>query len=321
MVDVGWRWIFFAAAAVSIIGLILIKGTPESKAERKQQYKRDYAGILTFMMAMIALQLFIAKGSQLGFTSVAGIVLMATILLFTILFFHIEKGKQGAFIDFKLFHNQIFTGATISNFLLNGTAGILIVSLMLLQVGGNLSAQEAGMLTLGYAIAIILFIRTGEKLLQQFGARKPMIWGSLIVGLAILLLMFTNVMTGTYKILAMIAYTLFGLGLAFYATPSTDAALSNLPADQAGAGSGIYKMASSLGAALGVAISAGIFAAFNTGGHVLWMEGVLTFEGRQDNVVVRQAAIIALGANLLMILLAILFIMMTIPKSAGKTDA
>lgn len=42
-------------------------------------------------------------------------------------------------------------------------------------------------------------------MLQRFGARKPMIWGSLIVGLAIILLMFTNVMTETYKIFAIIA--------------------------------------------------------------------------------------------------------------------
>jgi DHA2 family multidrug resistance protein-like MFS transporter len=270
------------------------------------------------MLAMIALQILVSKGAQLGFTSVAGIVLIAAIFLFSIMFFYIEKGKKGAFIDLKLFNNMIFTGATISNFLLNGTAGMLIVSLILLQVGGNLSAQEAGILTLGYAIAIVLFIRVGEKLLQRFGARKPMLWGSLIVGLAIILLMFTNVMTGTYKILAIIAYTLFGLGLAFYATPSTDAALSNLPEDQTGAGSGIYKMASSLGAALGVATSAGVFAAFNVGKHVQWLEGVLTFVGREDNVVVREAATIALSVNLLMIIMAVLSIVITIPKSSGK---
>src|SRR2546430_10106556 len=43
----------------------------------------------------------------------------------------------------------------------------------------------------------------------------------------------------------------------------SDAALSNVPADKAGAASGIYKMASSLGAALGVAISAAIFTALS----------------------------------------------------------
>lgn len=320
MISVGWRYIFFAAAALSVIGLLMIKGTPESKAEGKENSKNDYAGIFVFMLAMVALQLLISKGAQLGYTSVAGIIIIAATLLFSVLFYYIEKGKKGAFIDFRLFNNMTFTGATISNFLLNGTAGMLIVSLMLLQVGGNLSAKEAGMLTLGYAIAIVLFIRTGEKLLQRFGARKPMIWGSLIVGVSILLLMFTNVMTDTYKILAIVAYSLFGIGLAFYATPSTDAALSNLPEDQAGAGSGIYKMASSLGAGLGVAISAGVFAALNAGEGVHWLDGVLTFVGRQDNVVTRQAATIGLGVNLLMIVMAIISIMITIPKSSGKSN-
>ena len=77
-----------------------------------------------------------------------------------------------------------------------------------------MSAQEAGLLTLGYAIAIVAFIRVGEKLLQRFGPRKPMIWGSLIVGSVDLLLMPTYVMLGTYKILAIVAFTLFGIGLA-----------------------------------------------------------------------------------------------------------
>jgi DHA2 family multidrug resistance protein-like MFS transporter len=224
--------------------------------------------------------------------------------------------QESAFIDFKLFRNSVYTGATISNFLLNGVAGMLIVSLMLLQMGGNLSAQTAGLLTLGYAVSIVAFIRLGEKLLQRFGPRKPMIWGSIIVAISILLLLPTNTMTGTYKILAIVAYTLFGVGLAFYATPSTDAALSNLPDDQAGAGAGIYKMASSLGAAFGVAISAGIFtglSAMSTPGSML--DNVISFAGRQDNIAIRQAAMIALIFNLIMVALAIAAIIKTIPKS------
>ena len=265
MVGVGWRYIFYAAAAISLIGLLMIWNTPESKAEVSDNKKTDFAGIITFMLSMIGLQLLVSKGSEFGWTSPLGITLIVVTVIFAILFFKIEKGKEGAFIDFKLFNNLTFTGATISNFMINGTAGMLIVSLALLQVGGNLTAKAAGMLTLGYAVSIVLFIRVGEKLLQRFGARKPMIWGSLIVGVSIILLMFTNVMTDTYKILCIISYTLFGLGLAFYATPSTDAALSNLPEAQAGSGSGIYKMASSLGAAFGVAISAGVFSTLRVG--------------------------------------------------------
>src|SRR4029079_14015990 len=108
-------------------------------------------------------------------------------------------------------------------------------------------------------------------------------------------------------------------GLAFYATPSTDAALSNLPDDQAGSGSGIYKMASSLGASFGVAISAAIFTALSadTGG-ARWLDGVITFAGRQDNVAIRQAVFIALAFNLLMVVAAIASIMLTVPKGPTR---
>ena len=175
------------------------------------------------------------------------------------------------------------------------------------------------MLTFGYAITILAFIRAGEKLLQRFGTRKPMLWGRYIVGLSILLLMPTNLMLGLYTVLAVMAFSLFGLGLAFYATPSTDAALSNLPEAQAGAGAGIYRMASSLGASFGVAISSTIYTAIagqNEG--IRWIEGVITFVGRQENLASREAAFFALLANLVMLVAAILSILLTVP--AGKTD-
>lgn len=194
----------------------------------------------------------------------------------------------------------------------------------LVQVGGGMSAQEAGFLTIGYAVAIVAFIRVGEKLLQRFGPRRPMIWGSIIVGAAILCLMPTNLLIKTYTILAVVGFTLFGLGLAFYATPSTDAALSALPDDQAGTGAGIYKMASSLGASFGVAISATIFTVLSkTEDPVQWIDGVITYLGRQDNVAVREAALVALAVNLLMVIAAIISIMITIPKetpAANTTD-
>jgi MFS transporter, DHA2 family, multidrug resistance protein len=221
-------------------------------------------------------------------------------------------------VDFKLFKNMTYAGATISNLLLNSVAGVLIVSMTLVQVGGNMTAQEAGLLTLGCAIAIVASIRVGEKLLQRFGARRPMLLGCLIVGASILLLMPTNVMLGTYKVLAVAAYTLFGVGVGFYATPSTDAALSNLPGDQAGAGAGIYKMASSLGASFGVAISATVFTALSADNTAVnWIEGMVTYVGRQDNLAVREAAFFALAVNLLMVVMAIVSIVLTIPKSAG----
>jgi MFS transporter, DHA2 family, multidrug resistance protein len=311
----GWRSIFFAGAAVSIIGMLMVRGTPESRAETKAGYKFDLGGIVTFMIAMVALQLFATQGAKFGWSSWPSLGLLALALIFGVIFFRIERSNPNAFVNFGLFRNMTYTGATMSNLLLNGVSGILIVSMTLLQIGGNMDAQQTGLLTLGYAIAIVAFIRVGEKLLQRFGPREPMIWGTLIVGASILLLMPSNLMLGTYKILAVLAYTLFGLGLAFYATPSTDAALSNLPSDQAGSGSGIYKMASSLGASFGVAISAAVFTALSgDNSAVAWIDGVISYVGRQDNLAVREAAFFALAVNLLMVIAAIVSIMATVPK-------
>lgn len=312
--SLGWRYIFFASIVVALLGLVLVSGTPENRATTKASYRFDSAGVITFMVAMVALQIVVTQGNKFGWTSLPVLVLIAVALVTSLLFVRVETRASNAFVDFSLFSNSTYTGATISNFLLNAASGTMIVSLELVQLGGHMTAQQAGMLTLGYAVAIIAFIRVGEKLLQRFGARKPMVWGCLITCLAILLLSPSNLLLKNYRILAIIGYTLFGTGLAFYATPSTDAAISNLPEAQAGAGSGIYKMASSLGAAFGVAISAAIFTTVSSGtDSARWVEGVITFYGRQDNLAVRAAAMIALMFNVFMVAVAILSIMLTIP--------
>jgi DHA2 family multidrug resistance protein-like MFS transporter len=315
--NVGWRWIFFAAAAVSLAGMLMVRGTPESRARGRSAYTFDTAGVLAFMVTMVALEVFATLGAKLGWTSAASLGLLAVAIVFGVVFFRTESHTANAFVDFRLFRNATYTGTTVSNLLLNGAVGIVIVSMTLVQIGGGMSAQGAGLLTLGYAIAVVAFIRVGEKLLQRFGPRRPMVWGCLIVGASILLLMPASVMLGTYKILAFVAFTLFGIGLGFFATPSTDAALANLPDGEAGAGSGIYKMASSLGASFGVAVSAAIFTALSAdSASVNWIAGAITFVGRRDNLAIREAAFFAFGANLLMVAAAIVAILLTVPRHA-----
>lgn len=316
--NMGWRWIFIFSAVVAVISLFLIKGLPESKKEGAEKYKPDMVGIFLFLISMLSLMFYITQGGKMfQWTSAVGIILIVTAIVAFYLFYLYETKNRLHFFDFNLFKNKTFSAAVICNFLLNATAGILIVALTLMQRAAFYTPQEAGLLTLGYAIAVIVFIRVGEKLLQRFGARKPMMWGSLIVAAAIILLMQTHTMTGIYQILAIIGFTLFGLGLAFFATPATDAALSNLPAEQSGAGAGIFKMASSIGSGLGVAISAGVFTAIVSAGKpVSWLPDI--FVGRQDNLIIRQAAMIALSVCLLFAVVSFLVAMYQIPHKKNN---
>ena len=309
---VGWRWIFWMSIAVAVVSFLLMRGTPESKVETMVRRPFDWLGLIAFVITMVALNIAIGQGASLGWLSPAVLLLAAVFVVAAVVFFKTESSIANGFVDLKLFRNTTFSGATLSNFLLNGAAGTLLVVLTLVQEAAGLSSLQSGLLTVGYLVGVLATIRVGEKLLQKMGSRTPMLLGCWITGSGILLTVFTFLLAGQYLVVAFIGFTLFGIGLGLYATPSTDAALSNVPQEKAGSASGIYKMASSLGAALGVAISAAIFAGFS---H---MQGIVPLAeiamGRTDNIHVRFAASVALMFNVLMVAVAIIAIMITVPK-------
>lgn len=315
---VGWRWIFVISIIVAIISYSLLRGTPESKATVTQKQSFDWAGLIAFIIAMLALNIAIAQGSSLGWLSPAVLMGFTVFIIATIVFFRIEKSRKNSFVDLSLFNNKTFSGATLSNFLLNGAAGTMLVSLALVQAEAGLSSLQSGLITIGYLVAILSTIRVGERLLQKMGPRKPMLLGCFITGLGILLISFTFLLAKAYIIAAFVGFTLFGVGLGFYATPSTDAALSNVPGNKAGSASGIYKMASSLGAALGVSISAALFYGLSEMKSIPPLADI--FIGRTDNINVRYAAGIGLLFNVFMVVVAIVAIWMTIPKSGGENS-
>lgn len=313
----GWRYIFLFSVLVSAAAFALVYGTPESRVERKNPAPFDWFGLVTFMISMVALNIVIGQGARMGWGHPVIIVLILTAFVGSILFFKEEMGNTNPFIDFKLFRNKSYAGATLSNFLLNGSAGTIMVTLTLLQLGAGMSSFTAGLVTLGYLAAVLLTIRVGEKLLRLWGARKPMILGCLITSGGIILLSLSFLYTWQYLVAAFLGFTLFGVGLGLYATPSADAALSNVPADQAGSAAGLYKMASSLGAAFGVAISASIFTALS-GMEMTALSGL--FLGRTDNVSLRLAAMAAFLFNFLMIMATITSIVNTIPKKEIESE-
>lgn len=313
----GWRAIFWACAACSVASILLMQHIPESKpaAADAARQRTDWAGMISFCIAMVALQVVITQGDKLGWLSPITLGLVALFAVVFTVFNRVESDNAHAFLNFNLFRNPVFTGTTVSNCLLNATAGILPVSLWVFQRAHGLTAAKAGYLTIGYAIGIVVFIRVGERLLQRFGARKPMAWGTLIVLACILLLIVANMFQDAAIWLSIIAYGLFGLGLAFYATPSTDTALNALPHAEAGAGAGIYKMASSLGAAFGVAVSAAVFTALEGKGLPI-LQAVTPATAAQH---VHQAGIAGLAFNAAIAVIALVTILIVVPKDAGET--
>ncbi len=296
----GWKWIFIFSIIFAVLALWLIKDTPESKVENTKKTKFDVSGLIVFIITMVALNIFITQGSKIGWTSWITIVLAVVTIIGALVFIKVEKGKSNALIDFDLFKNAPYSGATVSNFLLNAVAGTLIVANTYVQEGRGFTSFQSGMLSIGYLIAVLSMIRVGEKILQKVGAKKPMIWGTLLTIIGVGVMGLTFLPDLVYTVVVFIGYALFGLGLGIYATPSTDTAVSNAPDDKIGAASGIYKMASSLGGAFGVAISATVYAMIsNTNG-------------------VHAAATGGIIANVAFAAIALLSIIFMIPNNTGK---
>jgi len=300
--SLGWRWIFIISIIVAVIGLFLLKDTPESKQESSGKFRFDYAGLGIFIVTMLALNLFINYGADWGWTSFSTLIALAVAVIGLIIFVKVEKGKEIALVDFAVFKNKAYTGATISNFLLNAIAGALIVTNTYVQQGRGFTSLQSGILSLGYLIVVLAMIRVGEKILQKIGAKKPMVWGGIITTIGVAMMALTFLPGFTYTVVVFIGFALYGLGLGLYATPSTDTSVSNAPSDKVGQAAGVYKMASSLGGAFGVAISATAYGAVAVSGNYA------------------AAGAVGLIVNIIFGVLSVISVMFLVPNNAGKTN-
>jgi DHA2 family multidrug resistance protein-like MFS transporter len=118
----GWRWIFWMSIVVAAISFLLLRGAPESKAASSEKRRFDWYGFTAFIIAMVAVNVVIGQGAALGWLNPVVITLAVIFVLAAVVFFRVESGNPDGFIDLGLFNNKTYTGATLSNFLLNGAA-------------------------------------------------------------------------------------------------------------------------------------------------------------------------------------------------------
>ncbi|MEZ7610229.1 MFS transporter [Staphylococcus capitis] len=261
----GWRSIFIISIILTILAMFLIKHTPETKAEPignkpLEPKKFDVIGLIILVICMLSINVIITQTSNYGLMSPLILGLIAVFVISLIVFVMYENRIKHPLVDFDLFKNKGYTGATVSNFMLNGVAGgTLIVVNTYYQQQLDFNSQQTGYISLTYLVAVLIMIRVGEKILQALGPKRPLLMGSGFTVIGLILLSLTFLPYAWYIAASVVGYLLFGTGLGIYATPSTDTAVAQAPDEKVGVASGVYKMASSLGNAFGVAISSTVY--------------------------------------------------------------
>lgn len=297
---VGWRSIFIISIIVALLSMFLIKHAPETKApksEKAAESKFDFVGLVLLVIAMLSINMIITQASDYGLMSLLIISMIIVFIVSFIAFIIWEQKYNNPLIDFGLFKHKGYSGATISNFLLNAVFGTTLVANTYFQSGLDFNSSQAGYITLTYLISVLIMIPIGEKVLQSMGAKRPMMIGALLNGVGIVLLMLVFLPSTWYVVVSIIGYLIYGTGLGMYATPSTDTAVSTAPDDKVGVASGVYKMASSLGNSFGLAISGTLFSVMG------------------DKFNIQQGMTYGLGFNVVCALLAFILIWALVPKN------
>jgi Na+/melibiose symporter-like transporter len=175
-----------------------------------------------------------------------------------VLFVLVQRRVANPLVDLALFRRRPFDAALTANLALNLTfTGTTFLLALYLQDVRGYDPVVAGLLLLPLTVTLLALLPAGIGLERRTDARLPMLIGLAVMAVALVLLGFL-VPDWTYP-LVVGTLLLFGIGLGLMSTPMSDAAVgqaSGVPEPLAGMASGVFKMSSMLGSALGVALFA-----------------------------------------------------------------
>jgi Na+/melibiose symporter-like transporter len=174
-------------------------------------------------------------------------------VLSMVAFVYIESRIEDPLVDLGLFKNGTFAAANIVGFLtfmaLNG--GLFLIPFFLRNIL-SYTPIHAGLSLFPLVGAMILLAPLGGKLADKAGGGIPTVLGMLILSLA---LYSFHTMTGdtAYPFIA-VRLIFMGIGLALTMSPLSNAAMSTLPKEKSGVGSGVFNLFKNVGGSVGIAI-------------------------------------------------------------------
>lgn len=299
---VAWQWIFIVSIVLSVIALLLLKNIKDVHDKNQGPIEFDFAGLSIFVVMIGAISIFITQGEVLGWGSLTSILLIAVFVVGMIVFVTVEKRKEAPFLDLTLFSNKAFLGTVVTNFLLNTAVGSLALFNIYTQQGLDMTAFSAGLVTIPYILTMLAAIKVGEKSIAKLGPKPALVSAPLLLGAGLIMLSLTFLGSTAYIVSSLIGFGFFGIGIGLFATPALDTAVSTTPKNKVGVASAIFKMASTLGGAFGIAIIVAVYSAMS------------------NTVSVAAAGSAAFIVNVVLLIAAFVFALVVIPKVSVKDE-
>jgi EmrB/QacA subfamily drug resistance transporter len=181
-----WRAIFWVNIPVAIIALVLIVAAKPTTAHRPAPM--DYRGVV-LIAAGVALSVFGFQQSTIwGWSDPATEVAIAAGLALLIVFYFVEARTPSPLIQVKIFRIRAFL---VENLVL-GISMLVFVPVFFFaseyaQIGLGKSASNAGLYLLYFFIGFVIAAQLGGRLLDQGGAKRPVVMGCTIAAVGFFL--------------------------------------------------------------------------------------------------------------------------------------
>jgi len=257
--SVGWRGAFWVNIPVGVVAIALTaRFVPESRAPRVRRPDPAGQGFIIVMLGSLTYAIIEGPGRGWGSPLILALFVTSAAALAALVAY--ESRRTEPVLDPRFFRSAPLCGAVLTAITASGSlAGGLLLATLYLQDVRAMSALQAGLHLAPMAVTLGLGAVVSGRVLARRGARWPMLSAGVAMAAGGVLLSRLTAVSSVAAVL--VALTVFGLGNGLVNAPITNAAVSGMPAAQAGVASGIASTSRQIGQSLGIAVTGSILAA------------------------------------------------------------
>ncbi len=264
LIEIDWRVIFWMNLPIAALGIaITMIAAPES-TDPGAGTRIDWTGLAALSVGLIAVVLALIQSRAWGAGATVILALVGIVSLFA--FWRIEHRVGEPIVDFELFRNGPYFGASAAAFcLVGGYWSVMFFQPQYLEDVRGHSAILAGLMILPVTVPMVFISPFSGRLIARFGARRLMTGGMAIGVLGLIVL--TQVDASSPYALLLVGYLLFGIALGLVYAPMSTAAMAAMPGEKVGIASGVLAMDRVLAGAVALAATGAVFHALLGGGQ------------------------------------------------------
>ncbi len=263
LVEIDWRVIFWINLPVAVVAFAITASAAPESTDPGSGRRIDFPGLLALSAGLTAVVLALVQSRTWSSTATAAIAVTGLVSLFA--FWRVEHRTREPIVEFSLFRNGPYFGASAAAFALVGAYwAVMFFQPQYLQDVRGHSAVLSGLMILPVTAPMVVISPLSGRLIARFGARRLMTAG-MAFGVAGLLVLTQLGASSPYGLL-LAGYLLFGIALGFVYAPMSTAAMAAMPPGKVGIASGVLAMDRVLAGTIALAVSGAVFHALQDGG-------------------------------------------------------